>query len=267
MSRARLRRGARAGMTLVEILVSIALLGLLAVAMTTSLQIGAGSWRGAREALTQDRRIANANQILHSQLAGVVPIQAEPPPGVSAPRGPFFQGEPEVMRFVTSYSWREGVRGGLRAVELSLGRTDEGLRLLLTESFYMGPRSVGSWIVGSAPLANGSGVRMLFAPVRPRPDTLIIADKLARCTFSYLRAPRRAGEAAVWLPLWDDVRQIPEAVRIEMAPTGTSARLMPTTITAALPAKYVPPDEGGSRVDAWGRPLPFIDQSPAGMNR
>ncbi len=226
----------RSGMTLIEVLVAVVLLALLSSGLLMAFQIGVGSWRDAKQRLTLDRRIATSNDLLHAQFAGIVPVI----PQVLArsalrQRGPFFQGEPGRMRFVSSYSMTEGVRGGLQIVELMVSTGPSGLRLLLTQSRYQGPLSVGRFIIGSEPSEKGQ--RLLFAPLQPRADSLIVADRLAACDFLFLRSDRRERQDE-WVPVWDDLRQLPQAIKVEMRPLEREARLQPVTIVAEVRARY-----------------------------
>ncbi|MEZ5396271.1 MAG: prepilin-type N-terminal cleavage/methylation domain-containing protein [Bryobacterales bacterium] len=131
---------ADAGLTLIEILVAITLLALLSAGMMTALAMPARARSQARERLTLDRRIATANQLLYAQFAAVTPVLMQAPPAVGAPAAPFFHGEPQQMRFVSSYSIEAGPRGGLSIIELNV-QAKNGLRLVLTESPYRGPLS------------------------------------------------------------------------------------------------------------------------------
>jgi hypothetical protein len=222
-------------MTLIEILVAISLMGLLAVAMVTALTVGAGSWQDARSHLTLDRRIATANEILYAELEGLVPLAVRAP---AVPRAAFFQGEPQSMRFVSDYSLRAGRRGGFRLVELQISGAERGQRILLNELPYGGPDALGSMIAGveSDPLSGAS--RLVFGPIVPRATSLIIADELEACRFSYLRLPRTRTEPALWVPQWDDLIRFPGAIRIEMAPRQGEARLLPVVITAPVRARF-----------------------------
>ena len=140
------------------------------------------------------------------------------------------------MRFVTSYSMTSGVRGGLQIVELLVAPGPNGLRLLLTQSPYLGPLSVGRYIVGG--VHADQGLLPVFAPIQPRPDSLIVADQLATCEFLFQRGPQRNQDGGAWIPRWDDLRQLPQAIRIEMNPLEQEARLQPVTIVAEIRARY-----------------------------
>ena len=236
-------------MTLIEILVAVSLMALLATAMVTALTVGAGSWNDARNRLSLDRRIATANEILYAEFEGIVPIAAQPDPArqTGVPRAPFFQGEIESMRFVTNYSLTEGRRGGLRIVELQVSETGRGRRVLLNELPYGGPGDLGGMITGVERDPLTGGARLVFAPIQPRATSLIIADELSICRFSYLRTPRNRAEPALWVPNWDDLTRLPGAIRVEMASGQGDARLLPVSITAPVRARFALGAAGGAR--------------------
>ena len=234
------RRRPDAGLTLIEILVAVTLLALLSAGMLTALAMSAGSWSQARERLTLDRRIATANQLLYAQFAAVTPVLMQPPALSGAPPAPFFHGEPKQMRFVSSYSLDAGPRGGLIIVELNVQNAKEGERLVLTQSPYRGPFSTGRYAMGTE-RDGPAGFRILYSPVRPRADSLIVADQLESCLFEYQREPRTPGEPAEWLPFWGDANQLPAAIRVRLTPAKREARLQPVAITAEVRARYAPP--------------------------
>ncbi len=234
-----LRSHSRAGMTLIEILVAVSLLGLLSVGLVTALQVAAGSWSSSREARGQDRRIANANALLHAQFSGVTPVEPMTlRPGMAIPAGPFFQGEPTAMRFVSSYSMTEGVRGGLQIVELQASPGQEGTRLILTQTPYQGPLSVGRFIIGIEPLSEPASFQVLFTPLETRADSLIVADRLSEVRFSYLRGPRGPNEPDTWVSVWDQPRQLPQAIRVDLRPLEDVGRLRPVSIVSEVRARY-----------------------------
>ena len=236
------RTSSRAGMTLIEILVAVTLLGLLSVGLVTALQVAAGAWSSSRNARSQDRRIANANALLHAQFAGVTPVQPMIlRPGLAVPAGPFFQGEPTAMRFVSSYSMTEGVRGGLQIVELQTSPGQQGTRLILTQTPYRGPLSVGRFIVGVEPLPEPPSFHLLFTPLQMRADSLIVADRLAEVRFSYLRGSRGANEPDVWVSVWDQPQQLPQAIRVDLQPLVDAGRLRAVAIVSEVRARYGQP--------------------------
>lgn len=235
-------RDPRAGLTLVEILVAVTLMGMLAVGMTTALSMGAGAWSDVRERLTLDRKIASSNQLLHAHFAAVTPITAQSP-NARVGAYPFFHGDPQEMRFVSSYSTTGGVRGGLRIVELNVMSGSGGKRLVLTESPYRGPLSVGRFITGAQPTQRG--LRLTFSPVRPRKDSLIVADQLAEVSFAYRGEMLSPLQPPEWTSSWNDAQRMPIAIRVQMKPARREARLQPVSITGEVRTRFARPGAGG----------------------
>ncbi|HZN26058.1 MAG TPA: hypothetical protein VFB75_17675, partial [Burkholderiales bacterium] len=129
-----------------------------------------------------------------------------------------FQGEPETMRFVSTYSLQEASRGYPRILEFQVIPGDEGrgVRLIVNEHLYSGPLSTRRFCSGvqADPLARS--IAPLFYPVQIGSDSFVLADKLAHCRFAFLEEfePPRT---AIWRSRWGkDVT--PAAVRIDMAP-------------------------------------------------
>jgi len=232
--------GPSAGMTLIEVVVAVTLLGLLSTALLVAFQMGAGAWQDARERLLLDRRISSANQILNRALACIVPVTAIPPRGSGVGRVPFFQGEPAAMRFVSSYSATEGARGGLNVYELKVVERRRGYRVLLNQDRYRGPRSVGRLITGIESDRPVRGRVLRFRPIEPRAVSLIIADDLRHCSFSYLWNPPMSRAEPEWRPLWNEQDLIPAAVTIDLAPLKREARLRPVSITVPIRAQFFP---------------------------
>lgn len=234
-------RHARQGLTLVEILVALALFGLLSVGVFTAFRVGASAWVSTRERLNSDRRVATANQILRLAIEGAVAAEARPRPGreTGFRPMPFFWGEGREMRFVTNYTLRGGPRGGLRVAALRVDDTDDGVRLLWKEEPYLGPYGLGDWIVSVVPDGVRPRGRVVMRPVA-EVGAVVIADQLEAVTFAYLQPAERLGDPGVWLPEWEDPTRFPAGVRINVRPLAEeTARLRPTTMTALMPAQYL----------------------------
>ena len=216
------RRATRRGVTLLELLVAMTLFTLLGTGVFYSLRTGIRSLERSREQVSTARRAAGAERALERMLAGLMPVNAEYiAPASSAPMAmPFLQGDPQLLRFVTSYSLEEGLRGSPRIVEMSvLPREDRaGVRLVVNELPYFGPRSAGTLIAGMGPDPLDGRVGPMFREFAAGPRTFVLADRLPRCQFAYLdRAV--PPEPDPWLPRWRQ-SYYPRAIRIDM---GTRA--------------------------------------------
>ena len=256
-TRARHRRRpmhSETGMTLIEVVVAVTLLGLLSAGLVMSFQMGADAWRNTRDRLTVDRRIATANQILNSALVGMIPIKGETPdgPGARGRRFLFFQGEPHSMRFVTSFSVTEGTRGGLQVIELQVVSSPGGRRILLNQSPFMGPLALARFVDGFFNDPDLGGTRPRYRPIVPYATSLVIVDELEDCSFRYLERPRGRDPVTTWLPVWTKLNELPEAVAINVLPRIEGNRLRPVSLSVPVPSRGPDPQQGAAARPARG---------------
>jgi hypothetical protein len=210
-------------MTLLEVVIAVSLLSLLMVGVMTSLRLGMGAWGRTNTVLMANRRVAGAQRVLREQLEGFMPVIA--PCGgtmdiASGPKAPFFEGEPQSMRFVSSYSMQEGARGTPRILEFQVipGEQGKGVRLVVNENLYTGPVSAGIFCLTSG----SQGAQ--FRPIEVGPQSFVLADKLAFCRFVYQEIPPPPAPIR-WTPLWVD---------------ENITRLRPVTVTAQIHVSRFP---------------------------
>jgi len=229
----RLKACATSGVTLIELLIAISLLSLLSVGMLMALRVGLNALDKANSKLMANRRAASTERILESQIAGLMPASADCPAGPpDAPpvRVPFFAGEPQSMRFVSTYSLEEAARGYPRILEFQVipGEQNRGVRLIVNETLYTGPLSAGASCLGLLPdPALGGALAPQFRAIEAGPHSFVLADRLAFCRFfDKGRETLRPPALASWLPEWRWPRW-PAAVRVEMAPLEPARSRVP----------------------------------------
>jgi len=212
-------------------------LGLLSVGILTALRVGVNALGKANTRLMDNRRLAGVQRILEDEIAGFMPVMATCMPDGERPPMPipFFQGEPQSMRLVSSHSLGEGWRGMPQVLEFQVipGERGAGVRLVVNEHLYTGPLSAGAFCLGTA-LDQQFGVQVpLFRPIVVGPYSFVLADRLAYCRFSYREVlPLPAGER--WVERWITPRW-PSAVRIDMAPIEAGAvGIQPLSISAPI---------------------------------
>ena len=221
----------------------LTLLSLLSVGLLAAMRMGLDSLQKSNRKLTENRRVIGAQRVLEQQLAGFMPVKGICGPSPDAPPTPFvfFQGEPQSMRMVSSYSLQEAWRGQPRILEFQVipGEEGRGVRLVVNEIPYSGALSAGRSCLGMGPdPVLGIDVPH-FAPIQVGPQSFVLADKLAWCRFSYLE-PGKAPEPDHWRPNWV-LQRWPMGVRVEMAPIEDNpARLRPLSITAAMGVNRAP---------------------------
>lgn len=238
-----MKRRANAGITLIEVLIAVTLVSLLSVAMLMAMRVGMDALRKANTKLMDNRRVAGAQRVLEQQIAGFMPVKVVCGQNSDGPssRAIFFAGQPESMRMVSTYSLQEAWRGVPRILEFEVipGDQGRGVRLIVNEIPYTGPRGAAQLCLGMQP-DPATGVNLpLFAPIEVGPQSFVLADKLAMCRFSYLE-PEKLPESERWRPDWV-LQRWPIGIRVEMAPIEDNpARLRPLTITAPIRVNRLP---------------------------
>lgn len=217
-----LRRKRQAGVTLIELLIGISLMSLLSVAILYAMRLGLGSQERANNKIMSNRRVVGSQRILEQQIANLMPIVGDCRANQSAPTQQiaFFQGEPQAMRFASSFSLTEAQRGYPQILEFTViaGEDNRGVRLIVNELLYSGIRSTEGLCLGIVTDSNGSRPR--FRPVQASPSSFILADKLASCRFLYRELIPNAQpdvNPEKWVAQWVKPG-LPTAIRVEMTP-------------------------------------------------
>ena len=235
-----MKRSAQAGLTLIEVLIAVVLLSLLSVGMLFAMRIGLNAWGKANTRLMSNRRAAGAQRVMHAEIEGLMPVttacQALPP--ATATQRIFFHGEPQSMRFVSSYSLQEAWRGAPRILEFQvIPREGGGLRLIVNETPYCGPEAGLPMCLGVVPDPM-VGTRVLFRRIEPGPQSFVLADHLQDCRFSYME-PDPASRAGRWRADWSLPRW-PLAIRVELSSTAAASDLRPVTFVAPIRIRRSP---------------------------
>jgi hypothetical protein len=232
-----------AGITLIEVVIAVTLLSMLSVGMLATIRMGFDGLHKTNSRLMENRRVAGAQRLLEQQLGGFMPVKAPCSGGPDAPSTPFafFEGQPQSMRLVSTYSLQEAWRGEPRILELQVipGEEGRGVRLIVNEIPYTGPLSAGRSCLGMG-IDPATGLTVpQFAPIQASAQSFVLADKLAWCRFSYLE-PGKPPDIDFWRPDWVLPRW-PIGLRVEMAPLEDNpARLRPLTISTAIPINRSP---------------------------
>jgi prepilin-type N-terminal cleavage/methylation domain-containing protein len=218
-----------AGVTLIELLIAVTLVGLVAAAVLTSIRVGINAMDKANARLLSNRRVMGAQRILVSQIGAVMAVVAGCRVDPSAPpqRRLFFQGEPESMRFVSSYSLSEAYRGRPKILEFQVipGENNQGVRLVVNELPYTGPDSAGMLCL--------PGNR--YRPIEVGPQSFVLADRLAFCRFSFREHEPGGRDGPQWLPVWREPL-LPAGVRVEMSPLDPDRATLPM-VTFTVPMR------------------------------
>lgn len=232
-----MRRG-QAGVTLIELMVAVTLFSLLSLGMVMAMRVGLSAYAKTETKLMDNRRVAGAQRMVQQELEGMVPAFAmcgansQGNPGM---RAVLFQGAPDSLWMVSTFSLQQGWRGQPQLLELFVIPGEEsGVRLVVNEIPYTGARGAGQYCTGTVQVPNAISRLAQMIPTMAGPQTFVLADKLAFCRFSYYTPAISPYDPPAWQPNWS-AKGWPLAVRIEMAPATTDpSRLQPIAVTAPL---------------------------------
>lgn len=231
------RRKGQRGVTLVELLVAITLVSFLSVGILWALRIAIDTQEKTNQKFLFHRRVLGSEKALRQQLSNLVPVPADclGPTGQPNGRIMFFEGAPQSMRLVTTFSLEEAFRGHPQIAEFTVipGKDGQGVRLIVNESPYTGPFSVNGHCTGATLDPVIGRPVPIFRPVEPRASSFILADGLREVRFRYLEVlPPPIGPR--WVSRWAELK-LPAAIGIELVPLDQSpAAFSVTSVTVPI---------------------------------
>ena len=193
----RFRRGLfRAGFTLLELLVSVTLMGLLAVAIHIGFRIGTNAWAKGDSRLESIRTSQYSVELLSRQISSMVPYYSRQKINDGFLDVLLFQGVPRGMRFVTSFSAQSRSAGGLRLVEYFVSSSNrKGLNaLLVNERPLPDDPKLSRFVFRDIVRGDNNTVNVDFFEFRARSDSLYLFEGVDQIHFQYLR-PRLQNSA------------------------------------------------------------------------
>ena len=223
------------GVTLIELIIAVTLVSLLSTGMMMAIRLGLTSMEKTNEHINDNRKILSVNRIIDSQIGGIMAVKADClASGANGLQIPFFQGEPDTMRFVSTYSLSDASRGYPMILEFHVVPGPQGARLIVNESIYAGPSSTGRFCSQMAPnpLIDGQPAPA-FIPVQTGSNSFVLIDRLASCRMLY-REELKEPPYEKWWPVWNKPL-LPSAIRIELQPERSAILRLPlVSITAPI---------------------------------
>ena len=215
----RARRG-EDGVTLIELLFAITLVGLISVGLLFAMRTSLLTYDKLNQRLADDRKSMRIESALERQISGMIPLIGDCVPGRV-----LFNGDQQTLRFISDYSLAEGSRGYPHIVEYQVQQDPRGgVRLMMNEWMYGGPPTV-------APVCGGG----TYLPVKIDDRTIEAVGNLAFCRIAYHEFFPENLLVGNWVPEWNRPT-LPSAVRIEMAPLDPGAARLPA-LTLNVPLR------------------------------
>lgn len=202
------------GYSLVELLVVVALMGIVAVTMSGGIQFGARVWERTGTTVEALEQAQGAQAQLREALSSVAPSLFDP----ARPNDGAFVGGAEQMNFTTSTTMLPGV--GSKRIVLNALRTGKTVSLQLTWRQERGARTEGRQTL----LSGATNISFAYGSVAPS-GAIVWSDAWAADAGlpALIRIRARLGGAASWPELI--VRpQIDRAANCEFDPLSFECR-------------------------------------------
>ena len=228
-----------AGVTLVELLVAITLLGFVSLGLLFAMRIGIGTWQRGDARLAVDRAVVTAGDLIAAQIADAQARNVGWGPLEQRVSFLLFDGAPERLHFLTRYSVARRERGGSYLAEYWFEHDARGeCRLLYNEYPFRGDNDAVAVVEKLARDPNGQILVQYRAP-HAGPNTRILYTGLHDCGFEYLIEP--SDRPVYWGKLWPgDFRKLPHAVAVRFLGVEAGG-IAPVATVAMINAREVWP--------------------------
>ena len=191
-------KGAAApGFTLMEMLVSFTLIGLVAVFIHLGYSVGLGAREKAEASLEAWQSTQASLDVLSRQIASMVPYVSSQEHQERFVPVLLFQASPRSLGFVTTWSATSGFAGGLRFVQYFTAGPDSGSstgrRLLLNERPLPPEAGLPGPVIRGVTRTEDNRFLVDLAPPRAGPGSLTLAEGLESAAFRRLERPEGEG--------------------------------------------------------------------------
>lgn len=228
------------GVTLLELLVAISLLGMVSLGMLFGLRIAASAWHKGNTRMAAGRQVIAASDLFAEQIANARPRLVEWGPLDRPVRFFYFEGTHDRLRFLTATSAAGRSRSGLWLVEYSFRPDDGGrMKLVYNEWPFREDADAAQTVqdIAMDPTRNRMAVRFI-APASTAQTRELYRD-LDDCGFEYLIL--RPGEEPRWEPQWEvDRPLLPPAVAARFR-TREGRGIAPVAMVASFNVREVRP--------------------------
>lgn len=216
------------GFTLLEMMISVTLVALMAVALWGTFRVAIGGWLRGTQMIDANQRHRSVMDLVKKQMASTywaTPTDGERqelPEGVPPV---LFEGTDDGVRFVSLNALNFEEHPGLTLVSYSVAEDGVGgYSLVEHEQKYLGPGPTQEASSAAAPT--------------------VILENLSGCTFQYFD-PEEDGNAGRWVDQWngEDSRRLPTAISLSV--TSRDSKGNASSRQMVIPIKAEPNARSG----------------------
>lgn len=182
------------GFTLLELLIAMALLGLILLLLLSGFRLGIRSWDAAQQRVDNMNTVRALESFLRREMSQVFPYQWKK----GTPLRLAFQGERYKMNFVAPLSSRIG-GGGLFAISLELEKKGEEIRIIWKQM------PVSAQMQDFSRLTGTDGMVLGASRQGPLEDIWL----------SYY-GQEKEGTEPRWMDRWENDKRLPRLIRIQV---------------------------------------------------
>jgi prepilin-type N-terminal cleavage/methylation domain-containing protein len=186
------------GFTLLELIISIALVAIIVLIVAGAANLGYRSFNSGERKMNAVERLRSSLTIIDAQVQSGVPLTLED----GGDKQYYFVGDQDTLKFSTNYSIWGGQKGYV-IVNYRVEVDDRGKRSLLATEYKVG-------------MENQKEIKLL--------------DGFDEITFDYFKQ-EETDEEGEWVNQWVDEEMMPSRIRINLVKSGNSlAYIMPVRV-------------------------------------
>jgi len=212
------RFAAGGGFTLIELVIALALIGLISLLLFSGLRLGNRAWEGVETVSERTAAPRISRNFLVRSLSQVRPAQVT----FDSQQRLVFAGDAERLEFVAPLSEHVGTPG-LYILRLSLVQDMEGrlvlTRWLLHPEVLEGSGEIPEWEPLGEQTPPPAGEALDEDLAAGAFGTSVLLDGVSELEFAYFGIAEGEQEPA-WYPQWFDQPRLPQAVRMHLVTQG-----------------------------------------------
>jgi prepilin-type N-terminal cleavage/methylation domain-containing protein len=187
------------GFTLMELLVSMTIVGFLMLAILFGFRIGTNAWAKGETGMERIRTTQATLDLLNRQLGSMVEYISQQNMKDAIIKVLIFQGSESGMRFVTTFSSQSRGAGGFHLVEYFVSSSKQGdhtkKALVLNETRLPDDVTIAQSVIHDISLGNDNFPVVAFREFSVRANTRTLIEDLESIQFSYIRPESRGSTA------------------------------------------------------------------------
>ena len=208
------RRTSSRGFTLMELLVSMTLMGFVAVAVLFGFRIGTNAWAKGGENLDRLRTAQSTFDLLNRQIGSMKAYFSMQKLKEAPIELLLFEGTSEGMRFVSNFSFTSRSAGGLWLVEYFAmkAKDSEQVQLMLNETRLPPDEVLAQSVFRDIETGEDNRPVVRFPAFQPRPDSMRLIKDAQEIQFQYFTPLTPQGQAVQTVTTGKD--RLPQGVKI-----------------------------------------------------